>query len=121
MPSCTITHALRWLLVLGVFCASTEAKIVRAHRRHAVTNVPTLYRRQTPGTDTDVYPVLGVTGLGVNTTAPRLEIRELERNADLFNVYLLGLQRWQNTSQDDKFSYFQVAGMSVRFRKDQMR
>jgi hypothetical protein len=60
-----------------------------------------------------VYPVLGVRGLGVDTTQPRLEIRELERNRDQFNVYLLGLQRLQNISQDDSLSYYQIAGMSI--------
>jgi hypothetical protein len=59
-----------------------------------------------------VYPVLGVRGLGVDTTQPRLEIRELERNKDQFNVYLLGLRQLQNISQDDSLSYYQVAGMS---------
>lgn len=76
-----------------------------------MTNLRGLSRRQI--VSADIYPVLGVVGMGVNTTAPRLEIRELQRNPDLFNVYLLGLQRWQNTSQEEKFSYFQVAGTSV--------
>jgi tyrosinase len=40
-----------------------------------------------------------------------LEIRELQRSPDQFNVYLIGLRRFQNTSQDDKLSYFQIAGM----------
>jgi tyrosinase len=34
----------------------------------------------------------------------------LERNKDQFNVYLLGLQRLQNIAQNDKFSYYQIAG-----------
>ncbi|KAF1930387.1 Di-copper centre-containing protein [Didymella exigua CBS 183.55] len=103
-------RALQLLFVFGVLCSSTQAKIVRAHRRrHVVTNIHPHIRRQD-----DVYPVLGVPGQGINTTAPRLEIRELQRNPDLFNVYLLGLQRWQNTSQDDKFSYFQIAGIHGR-------
>lgn len=57
-----------------------------------------------------IYPISGLSGLGIDTVHPRLEIRELERDADQFNVYLLGLQRFQNKSQDDKLSYFQISG-----------
>jgi tyrosinase len=107
MASRSILKAFQLLLIVGVLCSSTQSKIVRAHRRrHVVTSIHQHIRRQD-----DIYPVLGIPGQGVNSTAPRLEIRELQRNPDLFNVYLLGLQRWQNSSQDDKFSYFQVAGM----------
>ena len=108
MASRLILKALQLLFIVGVLCSATQSKIVCAHRRrHVVTNIHQHIRRQD-----DIYPVLGIPAQGVNTTAPRLEIRELQRNLDLFNVYLLGLQRWQNASQDDKFSYFQVAGMS---------
>jgi tyrosinase len=54
---------------------------------------------------------LGLPGLGVTEVYPRLEIRELQRRPDEFNVYMLGLRGFQNTSQDDKVSYFQIAGM----------
>jgi tyrosinase len=57
-----------------------------------------------------IHPVLGVRGLGIDSIHPRLEIRELGRNKDQFNVYLLGLQRLQNIAQNDKFSYYQIAG-----------
>lgn len=56
-------------------------------------------------------PVTGITQFGVQ---PRLEIRELEKNADQWNIYLLGLARWQATDQRDKLSYYQVAGASKR-------
>lgn len=108
MATRSVLKALQLLFIVGLLCSSTQSKIVRAHRRqHIVTNIHAHIRRQD-----NIYPVLGIPGQGVNTTAPRLEIRELQRNPDLFNVYLLGLQRWQNASQDDKFSYFQVAGTS---------
>lgn len=107
MATMSLLRGLQLLFMVGILCSSTQSRIVRAHRRrHVVTDIHTHIRRQD-----DIYPVLGIPGQGVNTTAPRLEIRELQRNPDLFNVYLLGLQRWQNTSQDEKFSYFQIAGM----------
>lgn len=107
MAAFTLARAFRLLLVLSLLCSSTQSKIVRAHqRRQSVTNLHSRIRRQD-----GIYPVLGVRGHGLNNTAPRLEIRELQRNPDLFNLYLLGLQRWQNASQDEKLSYFQIAGM----------
>jgi tyrosinase len=115
MATFTLVRAFRLLLVLSLLCSSTESTIVRAHRRrHTVTNLHSHIRRQD-----DIYPVLGVREHGLNNTAPRLEIRELQRNPDLFNLYLLGLQRWQNTSQDEKLSYFQIAGMyaSTQYEK----
>lgn len=106
MAVISLLRILQLLFILGALCSSAQSKIVRVHRRrHTVTNIHTHTQRQD-----GIYPVSGIPGQGVNTTAPRLEIRELQRIPDLFNVYLLGLQRWQNTSQDDKFSYFQIAG-----------
>ncbi|KAH6644006.1 common central domain of tyrosinase-domain-containing protein [Boeremia exigua] len=116
MAATILTRAFQLLLIVGLFCSTTHSEIVRTHRRrHAVTNLRHVHshiRRQ--GSNTGIYPVLGVLGLGLNNTAPRLEIRELQRNQDLFNLYLLGLQHWQETNQDDKFSYFQVAGIHGR-------
>ena len=64
-----------------------------------------------------IFSILGISGLGVSTIQPRLEIRDLERNhPDQWNVFLLGLQRFQSVSQDDKLSYFQIAGKSTSRR-----
>lgn len=57
-----------------------------------------------------VFSVLGVAGLGDGTPHPRLEIRQLEKNPDQWNIYLLGLRRLQNITQSDKLSYYQIAG-----------
>lgn len=51
--------------------------------------------------------ITGVTG----TVAPRLEIRDLQRNADQWNLYLLGMERFQAKSKSDRLSYYQVAGV----------
>lgn len=117
MAAIALVRIFQLLLLVSLFCPFTQSKIVRAHRRkHAVSHLHSHIKRQ--DYNPDIYPVLGVRGLGLNNTAPRLEIRELQRHPDLFNLYLLGLQRWQNASQDDKFSYFQVAG---RFRSRETR
>jgi len=45
---------------------------------------------------------------------PRLEIRQLRQNADQWNLYLIGMERFQAKSKDDKLSYYQVAGVHGR-------
>jgi hypothetical protein len=79
-----------------MFCSTFECCAINNIPRHVTTS--------------SVFPVLGICGLGAGTIHPQLEIRELQRNKDQLNVYLLGLQRMQNMAQDDKLSYYQVAG-----------
>jgi tyrosinase len=43
-------------------------------------------------------------------TQQRLEIRDLQQNADQWNIYLLGMQRMQAMDQNDMLSWFQIAG-----------
>jgi hypothetical protein len=57
------------------------------------------------------FSVLGVGALGDDTVYPRREVRDLEKDQDQWNVYMLGLSRFQNVSQSDKLSYYQIAGM----------
>lgn len=59
-----------------------------------------------------VFSVLGIAGLdGQDGRAyPRLEIRELEKRKTQWNLFILGLLRFQNASQGDTLSYFQIAG-----------
>lgn len=54
--------------------------------------------------------ITGVTG----TIAPRLEIRQLRNNADAWNLYLLGMDRFMNKPKNDRLSYYQVAGVHGR-------
>ncbi|KAI3343114.1 hypothetical protein F4824DRAFT_485829 [Ustulina deusta] len=42
---------------------------------------------------------------------PRLEIRDLQKNHDQWNLYLLALSWMQYTSQDSPFSWYQIAGI----------
>ncbi|KAK0283610.1 hypothetical protein LTR35_006069 [Friedmanniomyces endolithicus] len=55
--------------------------------------------------------VSGIQAFGIQ---PRLEIRQLEQNVDQWNIYLLGLARFQATNQSDKLSYYQIAGIHGR-------
>jgi tyrosinase len=51
-----------------------------------------------------------VTGIQNTSPQPRLEIRQLEKNADQWNIYLLGMRRFMRTNQTEKLSYYQIAG-----------
>ncbi|KAF4455889.1 tyrosinase precursor [Fusarium albosuccineum] len=41
----------------------------------------------------------------------RQELRDFKRNADLWNLYLLGLWQFQLVPMEDQLSYFQIAGI----------
>ena len=51
---------------------------------------------------------------GGSTAAPRLEIRDLARNADQWNLYLLGMERFMAKDKRDVLSYYQVCGVHGR-------
>lgn len=95
------------LLSIAYFCASSICTpIDSVAGPHTVDDLSGLLRRQD-----GIFSVLGIAGLGDTTIHPRLEIRDLEKNyPDQWNIFLLGLQRFQAIDQDDKLSYFQIAG-----------
>jgi hypothetical protein len=105
-----------WLLVLltlSSWCLLMHASVTENKHRHLLGGKSTgVHRRQTNATS-----FIAVTGIGylADDVAihPRLEIRELERRPDEFNVFLLGLRRWMEVSQDQKESYFQIAGKEI--------
>lgn len=80
--------------------------------RHVVDELPVKRDSQAVNDGGAFFSILGVRGLGDSSIHPRLEIRELEKNADQWNVYLLGLNRFQQMNQTDKLSYYQIAGKS---------
>ncbi|KAF1946664.1 Di-copper centre-containing protein [Clathrospora elynae] len=49
-----------------------------------------------------------------STAAPRLEIRQLKQNADQWNLYLLGMERFMAKDNSDMLSYYQVSGVHGR-------
>ncbi|KAF2420770.1 Di-copper centre-containing protein [Tothia fuscella] len=69
----------------------------------AIPTKSNLHRRQNAP-----FAVTGITDSG---TQLRLEIRDLQQNADQWNIYLLGMQRLQSMDQNDMLSWFQIAGI----------
>lgn len=54
------------------------------------------------------FSVVGVQGTGVHV---RQELRELEKDAETWNLFVQAFARFQAMDQTDKVSYFQVACM----------
>jgi hypothetical protein len=72
-----------------------------------------LNRRQntnSSGQNTNSSGFTIVTGIQNTSPQPRLEIRQLEKNVDQWNIYLLGMRRFMRTNQTEKLSYYQIAG-----------
>ena len=63
---------------------------------------PGLRRRQNP-----TVSVTGITAFGVQ---PRLEIRQLEGDSVMWNLFLLALREFQAIDQNQIDSYYQIAG-----------
>lgn len=57
--------------------------------------------------DDSYFSVVGVQGTGVH---PRQEIRELEKDTALWNIFLQAFARFQAMDQSEKVSYYQIAG-----------
>ena len=57
--------------------------------------------------------ITGVAGPGT-VLSPRLEIRDLQKNADQWNLYLLGMERFKAKPKTDRLSYYQIAGIHGR-------
>lgn len=60
--------------------------------------------------DDSYFSVVGVQGTGVH---PRQELRELEKDTALWNIFLQAFARFQAMDQSEKVSYYQIAGRSL--------
>jgi len=62
------------------------------------------------------FGITGVqSGRGGDGSVPlRLEIRQLQQNADQWNLYLLALDRLQNVNQSELLSWYQISGIHGR-------
>jgi tyrosinase len=84
--------------------ASLLASACDASPLHPFTSE--VVKRQEPGPGS-YYPITGATG-GVH---PRLEIRELEKTGQMWNLFLLAMKGFQETDQSDIDSWYSVAGI----------
>lgn len=111
MDSSVFLKALKLLFIIGLFSGLTTCKPVLSNSGHHVLEDISINQKRQSG----FFSVLGVAGITGPASHPRLEIRELERNKDQWNIYLLGLRKFQGVNQNDKLSYYQISGMCKNF------
>jgi tyrosinase len=105
------------LLAFAIFLHFVSAAAVAPLLKHQIEELTRreddaeqLLERRQSSANSSGYTV--VTGIQGTSTQPRLEIRQLEKNADQWNIYLLGMNRFMRSNQSEKLSYYQVAGKS---------
>jgi len=91
------------ILLLVTLVTTTAAQSLPLHQhqvealRELRKSASLLDRRQKSNSSFTV-----VQGILDTSPQPRLEIRELEKNADQWNIFILGLDRWMKTNQSEK-------------------
>lgn len=99
------------LTIAGSFLSQTAQAIPRPHDHrprgydYGVDIGAILKRDVTP------IPTTGVSFNSSNSSIPvRQEIRDLQKNADLWELYILGVSMMQTINQSDIRSWYQIAG-----------
>ena len=54
------------------------------------------------------------TGITGGSLVSRQEIRTMLQDQDLFTLYILGLERFQQVDESDPLSWYQIAGIHGR-------
>lgn len=104
------------LLALFVFVNAAVASLHGQHRHQHIERNPEAMNAHIEDITNEIQKranniaITGVTG----AIAPRLEIRDLARNADAWNLYLLGMDRFMNKPKNDRLGYYQIAGVHGR-------
>lgn len=72
--------------------------------------------RNSTGNATEIHDngYLSVTGVQGTEIHPRLEVRELEKDPIMWNLFLQAFAKFQAMDQKSKRSYFQISGKCVR-------
>ncbi|KAK6610608.1 hypothetical protein H4I96_02206 [Botrytis cinerea] len=103
------------LTIAGSFLSQTAQAIPRPHDHrprgydYGVDIGAILKRDVTP------IPTTGVSFNSSNSSIPvRQEIRDLQKNADLWELYILGVSMMQTINQSDIRSWYQIAGIHGR-------
>lgn len=93
--------------VLLASCAFARVAASAPLLSHSVEDITAELRSHLQRRQASLTAITGIQEFGVQ---PRLEIRQLEQNTDQWNIFLLGLARFQGTNQSEKLSYYQIAG-----------
>lgn len=95
-----------------------EVRIRDSRRPHIVEDI-VVSETQIQHNNKRQMSTFGVTGVqsgrsGDGSVPLRLEIRQLQQNADQWNLYLLALDRLQNVNQTEQLSWYQISGIHGR-------
>lgn len=99
-------HVVSAILILPCATIALTSPLLRHEVYNAAIAGSGLTRRQS-----ETVVVTGIKTFGVQS---RQEIRQLQKNADQWNIFLLGMKRFQETDQSDMKSYYQIAGIHGR-------
>jgi len=95
-----------------------EVRVQSSHHPHLVEDTFTSTEQLQHYTKRQMstFGITGVqSGRGGDGSVPlRLEIRQLQQNADQWNLYLLALDRLQSVNQSDQLSWYQISGIHGR-------
>jgi tyrosinase len=96
------------LVFLSIIVLVLNASVSLAARPDGGPRWPSNHGYLRPRQLASTYPV---TGIQQSSIQPRLEIRQLQEDfPDTFNIYLLGLQKFQQVDQSDPLSWYGIAG-----------
>lgn len=54
---------------------------------------------------------IAITGVQNGAVSPRLEIRQLQQNPEMFNIYILALAALQQIDSTNELSWYQISGI----------
>jgi len=98
------------ILALGFLCPCSSSISLTYKNNHTIEELVWKRSPEHGNNGEPTFAILGVGGVSGGAVHPRLEIRKLEQDADQWNVFLLGLKRFQEMGQQDKLSYYQICG-----------
>ena len=101
--------------VLFYLCLCSLASFAEGWRTHGIRydNLHHLYRGRS-FSRSSFLAITGTQSNGTGSVPQRLEIRRLQQDPYQWNLYLLGLNRFQNMNQSMQTSYYQIAGIHGR-------
>lgn len=103
------------IYVIFYLCLFLLASCAEESRTHGIRYAKLHHRYQ--GRSSSKSSFLAITGTqpnGTGSVPQRLEIRRLQQDPYQWNLYLLGLNRFQNMNQSTQSSYYQIAGIHGR-------
>jgi tyrosinase len=100
------------LLVLSPLAQICRTAAVAPLMQHQVEEIAESARLLDRQQSSSTFTV--VTGITTISPQTRLEIRQMEKNVDQWNIYLLGLRHFMQADEKDKLSYYQIAGIHGR-------